>query len=170
MRTVKEFLKDSAKYIIIIIVVLLIVTYIVSLQQVVGPSMTPNYVDGDILILNKLYYHLKKPKRFEVVAIKYDDSKYFIKRVIGLPGEHVAYKDGILYIDGVEVNEKFNKVDSIDDFDLKKLGYDVIPDDYYFVVGDNRTDSLDSRYKEVGLINKKDFIGKIVIRIWPFRK
>lgn len=170
MRTIKEFLKDSLKYIIIIAVVLLTVIYVVSLQQVVGPSMTPNYKDGDVLILNKLHYRLKKPKRFEVAVIKYNDSKYFIKRVIGLPGEHIAYKDGILYVNGVATEEKFNKIDDDEDFDLKDLGYDVIPDDFYLVVGDNRADSLDSRYKEVGLINKKDFIGKIVIRIWPFRK
>ncbi len=68
LRDIKELVKDTTKYIIIAILVLLIVIYVVSLQQVVGPSMYPNYQDGDILILNKLHYKLKNPKRFEVVA------------------------------------------------------------------------------------------------------
>lgn len=170
LRTIKEFLKDSMKYIIIIFVVLLFVMYVVSLQQVVGPSMTPNYKDGDVLILNKLHYRLHKPKRFEVAAIKSNNTKYFIKRVIGLPGEHVSYVDGTLYINGVATDEKFTKIDDDKDFKLEDLGYETIPDNYYLVMGDNRANSQDSRDPKIGLINKKDFIGKVFIRIWPFRK
>ncbi len=169
LRDIKEFLKDTTKYIVIAVLVLLLVIYVVSLQQVVGPSMSPNYQDGDILILNKLHYKLHKPKRFEVVAIKYKDTKYFIKRVIGLPGETISYKDGILYVNGKVVEEKF-KTTTTADFSLESLGYETIPEDYYLVVGDNRENSLDGRSKEVGLIHKKDFIGKVVFRIWPFRR
>lgn len=169
LRDVIEFLKDTTKYIVIAIIVLLLVIYVVSLQQVVGPSMNPNYKDGDILILNKLHYRLNKPKRFDVVAVKYKDTKYFIKRVIGLPGETVAYQNGILYINGEVVEEKFETTKT-DDFSLDMLGYETIPDGYYLVVGDNRANSLDGRSKEVGLIHEKEFIGKVLIRIWPFRR
>lgn len=165
-RSIKEFVKDMIKYGFIAITVLLTIIYIVSLQQVVGPSMSPNYRDGDILILNKLHYHIQKPKRFDVVAVKYKDTKYFIKRVIGLPGETVEYQNGILYINGKQVEEKF-KTTKTDDFKLEDIGYDIIPKDYYLVIGDNRENSLDGRAKEVGLIHKKDFIGKVFIRIWP---
>lgn len=169
VRDITEFIKDMAKYIVIAIIVLLMVIYVVSLQQVVGPSMSPNYRDGDILILNKLYYRLKKPNRFDVVAVKYKDTKYFIKRVIGLPGETVRYQDGILYINNEVVEEKFETTET-EDFSLETLGYDKIPEDYYLVVGDNRANSLDGRSKEVGLIHRKDFIGKVAFRIWPFRR
>lgn len=168
-RDIKEFVKDTAKYIAIAIFVLLLVIYVVSLQQVVGPSMSPNYRDGDILILNKLHYKLHNPKRFEVVAVKYKDTKYFIKRIIGLPGENISYKDGILYVNGEVVEEKF-KTTTTADFSLSVLGYETIPEDYYLIVGDNRENSLDGRSKEVGLIHKKDLIGKVAFRIWPFRR
>lgn len=167
LRSLKELFKDVAKYIIIAVIVLLLILYVVSLQQVVGPSMNPNYQNGDILILNKLHYKLKKPKRFEVAVINSKTEKYFIKRVIGLPGEHIAFKDGNLYVNGNIIEQKF-KYEETNNFDLKELGYDVIPDGYYFVVGDNRPNSEDSR--TIGLINKKDFIGKVMFRIWPFRR
>lgn len=169
LRDVLEFIKDAAKYIVIAIIVLLIVIYVVSLQQVVGSSMNPNYRDGDILILNKIHYRFYKPKRFDVVAVKYKDTKYFIKRVIGLPGETVAYRNGILYINDETIEEKFETTRT-DDFSLDILGYETIPDGYYLVVGDNRENSLDGRSKEVGLIHEKDFIGKVLTRIWPFRR
>lgn len=166
-REITEFFKDTLKYIIVIIVVLVIVLYVVTLQQVVGPSMQPTLNEGDVLILNKFHYYLFDVKRNDVVSLKYDGSKYLIKRVIGLPGESIYYKDNILYINGNPYKE--NIVDGLvtEDFDLKQLGYDVIPEDMYLVLGDNRGNSLDSRNKEVGLIKKEDIIGKVFIRIWP---
>lgn len=170
IRSLKEFTKDTLKYIAIAIFVLFLIKYVVSLQQVVGPSMNPNYQDGDILILNKIQYKIKKPKRFEVVAIKYNDTKYFIKRVIGLPGDSIKYIDDVLYVNGEIVNENFKTTKMKENFDLQNLGYEQIPAGYYLVVGDNRANSLDSRSKEVGLIHEKDFIGKVMIRLWPLKR
>lgn len=166
-REITEFFKDTLKYIIVIVVVLVIVLYVVTLQQVVGPSMQPTLNEGDVLILNKFHYYLFDVKRNDVVSLKYDGSKYLIKRVIGLPGESIYYKDNILYINGNPYKE--NIVDGLvtEDFNLKQIGYDVIPEDMYLVLGDNRGNSLDSRNKEVGLIKKEDIIGKVFIRIWP---
>jgi len=171
MRDIKELLRDLLKYAIVIVIVLLLILYVVSLQQVIGPSMNPNYQSGDVLILNKLQYRVGKPKRFEVAAIQNQDTKYFIKRVIGLPNEHIAYKDGILYVNGKVLEEPFSVAEETPDFDLISLGYETIPEGYYLVLGDNRTNSLDSRSKEVGLMKEEDFIGKVAFRIWPlFRK
>ena len=166
-REIKEFFKDTLKYIIVIVTVLIIVLYVVTLQQVVGPSMQPTLNEGDVLILNKFQYYLFDVKRNDVVALKYDGSKYLIKRVIGLPGESIYYKDNTLYINGNPYKENIVEGLVTEDFDLKDNGYEVIPDDMYFVLGDNRGDSLDSRSKEVGLIKKEDIIGKVFIRIWP---
>lgn len=168
---IKEFLKDTIKYIIFIIVILFIAVYIVGLQQVVGPSMSPNFKNGDILILDKVVYRFFDIKRGDVVCLNYSDSKYLIKRVIGLPGEHIEYNNNELYINGEKIDEKY--IDSsviTDDFSLKELNYDKIPDNMYLVLGDNRQNSQDSRDPKVGLISKNDIIGKARFRIWPINK
>ena len=116
-----------------------------------------------MVLLFKAKYKFSDVKRFDVISFYYDETKYLIKRVIGLPGEHIAYKDNKLYVNGEYVEE--NRDFITDDFDLKQLGYDVIPDDMYFVLGDSRENSLDSR--EIGLVAKKDIVGKVVVRIWP---
>ena len=83
-RDIKEFLKDSLKYIIMILIILIIVIYIVSFQQVIGPSMSPTLKEGDVLIVNKIIYKFREIKRNEVVVFKYDE-KLLIKRIVGLP-------------------------------------------------------------------------------------
>lgn len=168
---VKEFLKDTFKYIVFIIAVLVIAIYVVGLQQVVGPSMSNTLNNGDIVILDKLSYRFTDIKRGDIVALYYADTKYLIKRVIGLPGDTIEFQDNKLYINNAYYDESYLN-DSIytDDFTLNDLGYTTIPKDMYFVLGDNRGDSMDSRDSEVGLINKKDILGKVRIQIWPFNK
>lgn len=167
---IKEFIKDTFKYIALIIVVLIIAIYVVGLQQVVGPSMEPTFKSNDILILDKITYRFKEVKRSDIISFYYADSKYLIKRVIGLPGDYVEYKNNILYINGKIVEETYLQGVTTDDFSLKDLGYDVIPGDMYLVLGDNRNNSQDSRDSKVGLVNKKNIIGKVRFRIWPLNK
>lgn len=162
---IKEFLKDSAKYILTIIAVLFIVVYVVSVQQIMGPSMQPTLNNGDIVLLNKFQYRLFDVKRNQIIALNYKDTKYMVKRVIGLPGEKIEFKDNTLYINDKAFNEPFIKDVKTNDFSLADLGYDVIPQDMYLVLGDNRENSMDGR--DFGLIKKKDIIGKASIRIWP---
>ncbi len=166
---IKEFVLDILKYVITAVIVIIIFLYVVSLQQVVGSSMNPTLDDGDVALLNKIGHRFFDIERNEIVALKYDDTKYLIKRVIGLPGEKIEYKNNRLYVDGQGYKETFLSDDvATDDFSIKDLGYDVIPDNMYLVLGDNRGDSLDSR--EIGLIKKDDIKGKVFLRIWPLNK
>lgn len=168
LRDIREFLIDSTKYIFVAVTVLLLVIYVVSLQQVVGPSMEPNFNDGDVLILNKLRYRVLKIKRGDVIALRSPDSKNFIKRVIGIPGDHIEYKNNALYINGEKYDEEYLKDTITSDFKLEDLNVSVIPENQYFVMGDNRSNSTDSRF--IGLIAKKNVIGKISFRIFPLNK
>ena len=169
LRDIKEFVKYTMKYVVTIAFVFIIIIYVVTLQQVVGSSMSPTLKDQDVVILNKIHYRIFGIKRFDVVALKYNDTKYLIKRIIGMPGDEIEYKNNILYINGIGIKEKFLDEEVITkDFSLSDLGYTKIPDDMYLVLGDNRTNSLDSR--KIGLISKKDILGKVTIRIWPITK
>lgn len=171
LRDIKEFLKDTFKYILTVVVVLVIIIYVVSIQQVVGPSMSPTLNSGDILILNKLNYKIFEIKRFDIVSLSSKQSKYLVKRVIGLPGEKVEYKDNKLYINDQVLKEEFlDETIMTNNFSLSSLGYETIPEGMYFVVGDNRGNSDDSRDIKIGLIKEEDIIGKSTIRIWPLNK
>ncbi|NLL44720.1 MAG: signal peptidase I [Mollicutes bacterium] len=149
-------------YIILIILVIIIRAYIITPVRVDGSSMSPTLNNNQILLLKKFD---KKVKRFEIVVIEHDYSR-IIKRVIGLPGEHIKYVDNTLYINNQIVLENFSKTTS--DFDLSSLGYDVIPEGYYFVMGDNRNISLDSR--TIGLIKEDEILGTTSFSIYPFNR
>lgn len=168
---IKEFFKDAFKYFVLVFIIIIVAVYIVGFQQVVGSSMSPTLENGNILILDKITYRFTDIDRGDVIALYSEESKYLIKRVIGLPGEKVEFRNNKLYINNLLVEETYldNSI-STDDFSLSSLEYDIIPEDMYFVVGDNRSDSQDSRDPEIGLIAKKDIVGKARIRIWPINQ
>lgn len=167
--SIRELLKDSLKLILIVFVILFLMIYIVSVTQVVGSSMSPTLSDGEVLILNKFNYRIFDVKRGDIISLDYEDTKYLIKRIIGLPGETVEIKNNQLYINNTLYEEDYLPDDLVyPDFSLNDLGYSVIPDDMYLVLGDNREDSLDSR--EIGLIKKEEINGKIIFRLWPINK
>ena len=167
--SIKEFIIDLIKLIVVVVVILFLMIYVVSVTQVVGNSMYSTLEDGDVLILNKFKYRFFDIERGDIISLENDDTKYLIKRVIGLPGDTVSIQNSTLYINGEVYVESYLEEGLVyDDFELTSLGYDVIPDDMYFVLGDNRADSVDSR--EIGLISKDDVIGKISFRIWPLNK
>ena len=171
IRDVVEFLKDTLKYIIVIIIVIFIVMYVVTTQQILGPSMNNTLNSGDLVLLNRAVYKFKNIKRFDIVSFNYSDTKYLVKRVIGLPGEKIEYKNNVLYVNDKQVDEPFlSKEVSTEDFSTMDLGYETIPRDMYLMIGDNRADSLDSRDPKVGLVSKKEIIGKVSIRFWPLNK
>ena len=118
---------------------------------------------------NKFNYRIFDVKRGDIISLDYEDTKYLIKRIIGLPGETVEIKNNELYINNTLYEEDYLPDDLVyPDFSLSDLGYSVIPDDMYLVLGDNREDSLDSR--EIGLIKKEEINGKIIFRLWPINK
>ncbi|WP_042144868.1 signal peptidase I [Paucisalibacillus sp. EB02] len=137
-----------------------------------GPSMQPTLQDRDQMIVNKFTYRFDEPERFDIVVFHVNDQKDFIKRVIGLPGEHVAYKDNILYINGQPIEEKFFTENQMDihtnDFTLEEIkgNYSTVPEGHVFVLGDNRTNSTDSRL--LGPIPIDQIVGKASVIYWPF--
>ena len=162
----KNIIKEIFSYIVIILAVILFRTFLYSPIRVTGDSMIPTLYDGDIMILNKIGYRINGLNRFDIVVVKYQNEK-IIKRVIGLPGDYVEYKDDILYINDKKVEETYKR-DITNDFSLESLGYTVIPEDKYLVLGDNRGISKDSRI--IGLVNKDDIQGYTNLIIFPFNK
>lgn len=170
----KYFLKEWVPYILIIIIVILLRTYIITPVIVRGDSMYDTLKNNEVLLLSKISYRTGKIKRFDVVVIKDKSQEYIIKRIIGMPGDSIEYKDNILYINGKKYNKKFTN-DVTEDFTLddicniNKIDCNgKIPEDMYLVLGDNRDVSADSRVK--GLIEKDKIIGKAIFRIWPLTR
>lgn len=159
-------LKDIIECVVIIIAVLLFRKFMFSPIRVTGDSMVPTLRDGDIMILNKIGYSIKGLNRFDIVVINNDNEK-IIKRIIGLPGEHVEYSDNKLYINNKLVEEPYERK-TMEDFVLEELGENKIPEDKYLVLGDNRPISKDSR--SIGLIDKKEIDGYTSIVIFPFKR
>lgn len=156
------WVKTVVEYGLIILLVVLVRVYIVTPVQVSGASMDYTLHDRDIMLLNVINYRFKPIKRFEIVVIRYE-GEALIKRVIGLPGETIKYEDNKLYIDGKYIEEPFLDEQRTDD--VKAL---TIPSGYYFVLGDNRLNSTDSRH--LGLISKQQIKGKAQLVIFPFSR
>ena len=167
LSVLKKLLKPVMPYIIIAIVVVLIRTFLFTPVVVVGDSMVPTLNDKQILLLDKISYKFKEIERFDIVVIKVG-KKEIIKRIIGLPGETIEYKDNTLYVDGKELPNDYNF--DTEDFTIEDIGkdlYEKIPENEYLVLGDNRIVSADSRI--IGFIKKEDILGKTSISIWPIR-
>jgi signal peptidase I len=162
----KNILKELLSYVIIIILVIAIRTFLVTPVQVHQESMNPTLYPGYIMLLNKIGYTLNGVGRFDLVVINYE-NEHIIKRVIGLPGEKIEYKEYKLLVNDKEVKEYFLETTTAD-FTLDSIGYSVIPDNKYFVLGDNRNNSTDSRI--IGLIDKSDILGKTSFILYPFNK
>lgn len=165
LRDVKEFIKDSIWYIVFTVSVLFLMFYVVSIHQVIGPSMEPHYNNQDVIGINKLIYRFSAIKRGDVVIFNKADAVY-IKRVIGLPGDKLVYQNNKVYINNKLLTELYLKND-IQGINNKPVNYQTIPKDYYFVMGDNRDNSLDSR--NFGLVSKNEIYGNILFRLWPLK-
>ena len=158
----KKIWNEIKDYIFIILAVVLIRTFIVTPAIVDGGSMDNTLENGQLVLINKFIYRFDDINRFDIVVINNDaDSDKIIKRVIGLPNEIIEYRDNILYINGKKVEAEIGFIDT-EDF-IAKTG-----ENEYFVLGDNRPISKDSRM--IGLIDEKDILGKAVYRIWPISK
>lgn len=175
--TYKDSLRELVPYIFIILTVVLIRTFFVTPIKVNGTSMVNTLQNGDTMILNKIAMKVRDIDRFQIIVIKTDDS-YLIKRVIGLPGEKLKYEvneneEGktisTLYVNGKVVEETFinkgtKELTCRNETELCSDGI-KIPSNHYFVMGDNRGNSIDSRI--IGVIDKKNIMGTTKLVIFP---
>ena len=167
--------KETVSFILYIVAVFiityLVITYVGQRTEVIGTSMEYTLSDGDNLIVDKLSYRFNEPQRFDIIVFpfRYAEKTYYIKRIIGLPGETVFIdENGTIFINGEELQDSYGK-EIIKD---PGRAYEPITlgEDEYFVLGDNRNNSSDSRDPVVGNIHRDEFIGKAWMRIWPFSK
>ncbi len=154
---------------VVIFLAYFIIYYALEKTEMVGISMETTLQDKDEVIINKFSYHFTDPKRFDVIVFKQsgkEHSFYNIKRIIGLPGEKVQFKEGQIYING-EVVEDIVNVDTMNNYGLADEEI-TLEENEYFVLGDNRNNSEDSRFASIGNIRRDEIIGKAFIRISPF--
>lgn len=157
---------------IVVALSIFVVVYLFFFQphEVKGSSMEPNFHDGEYILTDKISYRFRLPKRGEVIILKAPNNPDidYIKRIIGLPGESLKVEDGSVFINGKRLNEPYvsDKTTILGNGFLSSEGQQItIPDNYYFVMGDNRPRSSDSR--EFGPIPRSSIIGKAFIRYWP---
>ena len=161
-----KLMKNIMTYVLIILVAIIIKLFIFSPIRINGTSMNPTLQDGDIMVLNEIGYRINGLQRFDIAVAKVDGER-LIKRVIGLPGEKVEYKNNNLYINDEIVVENFTHGNT-NDFSLSEINIDKIPDGYYFLVGDNRGNSKDSRV--IGPVHRSKIIGKTRLILYPFSR
>ena len=169
MPRLKHWVFDWAETIVVALVLALIIrAFFLQVFWIPSGSMEPTLEINDRIVVNKVIYHFREPKRLEIVVFRqvplFDQSKKdLIKRLVGLPGERLQVKRGVILINGKPVEEKhpLNQ-------DYANFGPVTIPPDSYFVMGDNRPASADSRYW--GFLPKKNLIGPAFLRLWPLTK
>ena len=168
-------LRTILGYILYILVIIgltwMIVTFVGQRTRVSGQSMETTLQDGDNLIVDKISYRFHDPSRYDIIVFpyKYEENTFYIKRIIGLPGEIVQVKDGYTYINEKKLTSDIYGREVMDEPGIAeepiKLGSDE-----YFVLGDNRNHSQDSRDPYVGVLKRSDLLGRAFIRIYPLNK
>lgn len=165
----KELLSVVVNVLICFAVVFVITQFIGQRTVVSGSSMEDTLTDGDNLIVDKISYRFHDPSRFDVVVFpyKYEEDTYYIKRIIGLPGEDV-YIDGSgnIYINGELLDESYGTETILNSGIASSTIH--LGEDEFFVLGDNRNNSTDSRFEAVGNIKGDDIVGKAWLRVYPF--
>jgi len=167
----KKEIIEWGKVIVTALVFAFIITQFIRPTLVRGESMYPTLVENDYLIINRMAYKLGKPKDGDIIVFKTDllqdngKQKDLVKRVIATEGQHIKIEDSKVYVDDKLLDEPYIH-DNYTSGDIDM----IIPEGEVFAMGDNREKSLDSRYEEVGLVNEKDIMGKVMIRLFPFNK
>ncbi len=159
----------AAEIAAVIFLAYFIVYYALERTDMVGISMEDTLKDGDQIIINKFSYRFGDPKRFDVIVFQQkgkEHSYYDIKRIIAMPGEKLVVKDGVIYINGELLDEAVN-VEAMANYGLADEEI-TLEENEYFVLGDNRNNSEDSRFASVGMIRRDDIIGKAFLRMKPF--
>jgi len=165
-RIMRELLNTAIYLLCVLGAVWLVITFVGQRTEVEGASMENTLHNGDNLIVDKLSYRFHDPERFDIIVFpfQFQDNTYYIKRIIGLPGETVEIRDGHIYIDGS--SEPLEDVET-KEYMVGNYGPYTVPEGCYFVMGDNRNDSKDSRYWINPYVSKDKILGKAVFRYWP---
>lgn len=166
----KEIIGLVIYCIIVVVIMFFVIKFVGQRTIVIGDSMNPTLHENENLITDKITYRFKEPKRFDIIVFPYKDntSKLLIKRIIGMPGETVQIKNGRVYINDHELNETYGNA-IMNDGGVAANAI-ILGEDEYFVLGDNRNNSQDSRFASVGNIHRSDIIGRAWLRIWPLDK
>lgn len=170
-KVLKEVLNISIYILVTLVLTYCAVVFLGQRTSVIGSSMEPTLSDGDNLIVDKITYRFREPERFDIIVFpyQYTQNTYYIKRIIGLPGEKVRIdEEGRIYINGEVLKESYGK-ETIVDAGLAAEEI-TLGNDEYFVMGDNRNDSADSRFVSVGNIKRQNIMGRAWLRIYPFKK
>lgn len=179
-KIIKELLSWGKTLAVVLVIVVLFRAFLFTNYIVYGQSMMPTIQDRDRVIVNKIGYDIGTPQRFDMIVFHATEDTDYIKRVIGLPGDQIEYRNDLLYINGESVEETYLKgikeeyksTTYTEDFKLEDLtGVMTVPDNHLFVLGDNRRNSIDSRY--IGFVPFKTIVGKADFSYWPlahFRK
>lgn len=172
-----KVMKEMASTLVYLLGVLcltwLVITFVGQRTEVEGSSMEPMLSNGDNLIVDKISYRFRDPQRYDIIVFpfKYQENTYYIKRIIGLPGETVQIDgQGNIYINGEVLPENYGREIIHADTVGIAINPIVLGEDEYFVMGDNRNNSTDSRTEIVGNIKREDIIGRAWVRIWPLDK
>jgi len=166
MGSLGEEVKDWIVSIVIAVVLAFFIRYfIVELYLVDGPSMRPTLQNAERLVVNKFIYRFRAPERGEILVFRYprDPSRDFIKRVIAIPGDTIEIKDGRVFVNQQLMNEPYILSKTRGDYPLS-----TVPEGHIFVMGDNRNNSEDSRFADVGFVPYDLIKGKAVLVFWPF--
>lgn len=163
----KELLSMLIYIGVVLGVTFLIITFVGQRTHVSGESMKNTLDHGDQLIVDKITYRFQDPERFDIIVFPfhYKENTYYIKRIIGLPGETVQIADGTIYINGQVLEESYGR-EVMQDPGIAAEPI-TLGEDEYFVLGDNRNNSQDSRSVSVGVIHREELLGRAWVRIWP---
>ena len=172
-----EAVKEVVSFLLYIGIVLLltylVIHYVGQRTEVSGSSMESTLSDGDNLVVDKISYRFREPERFDIIVFpfKYEEKTFYIKRIIGMPGETVWIDpEGAIYINGEKLEESYG-LEVIDEAHIGLAAKEItLGEDEYFVMGDNRNASSDSRDPSVGNIRREDIVGRAWLRIYPFDK
>ena len=164
--TARELFQWVAAIVAAVLIALAIDNFVIVNAQIPSGSMENTIMTGDRVIGNRFAYSFSDPQRFDIIIFRYpdDERQLFIKRIIGLPGETVEIRDGKIYLNGSD--EPLEDVQTKETM-VGSFGPYTVPENSYFVMGDNRNNSSDSRTDMVGNIKRENIIGKAWLRIWP---
>lgn len=170
----KKYLKWIRTVLLALLLAFVFRSYLFASYVVDGESMEPTLYDGNLLMVNKAVYDWSEIDRQQVIVFHANEDEDYVKRVIGIPGDEIEFKNDQLYVNGVLMDESYlddlrpsDDLPFTEDFTLEEVtGSTTVPEGQLFVMGDNRRDSLDSRY--FGFVSEETVVGKVDVRYWPF--